>query len=102
MSVKDKFEERIYEYRELLPGVFLPVSYYQKVLFDMDMKNVYGKELDEMKNKDRSKMTDKEILKLDEEIAKRERFVNHKFWNMQRCFTWDYENIVPASPLKIK
>ena len=102
MSVKDKFEERIYEYRELIPGVFLPVSYYQKVLFDMDTKNVCGKELDEMKNKDRSKMTDKEILKLDEEIAKRERFVNHKFWNMQRCFTWDYENIVPASPLKIK
>ncbi|MCQ2288294.1 MAG: carboxypeptidase-like regulatory domain-containing protein [Muribaculaceae bacterium] len=100
MCVKDKYDERIYEFRELLPGVFLPVSYYQKVLFDMDLKNVYAKELEEMKAKDRSKMTDKDKQKLDEDIAKRERFVNHRYWNMQRCFTWDYENLVPANTKK--
>lgn len=98
--VKDKIDDRIYEFRELLPGVFLPVSYYQKVLFDMDTKNVYGKELDELKKKDRSKLTAQEKQKLDEDIATHERFVNHKYWNMQRCFTWDYENLVPASPKK--
>lgn len=98
--VKDNIDDRIYEFRELLPGVFLPVSYYQKVLFNMDEKNVYGKVLDELKKKDRSKLTAWEKQKLDEDIAKHERFVTHKYWNMQRCFTWDYENIVPASPKK--
>lgn len=96
--MKDKEEERIIEYREQIPGIFLPVSYYHKVLFDLDRNESWKKQLSELKNTDRSKMSNKEQKKLDEEIAKLERIVNHHYWDMQRCYSWDYSNVVPQSP----
>ena len=84
------------ECRELLPGVYLPVSFSQNSSIDMDGSGTIRKDLDALKKKDRTKMSAKEKASLDKEIASYQRFMDHHYWNMHRCFTWDYRNLVAA------
>ncbi|MBQ0115667.1 MAG: carboxypeptidase-like regulatory domain-containing protein [Bacteroidales bacterium] len=82
--------------RELLPGVFLPVSFYSAVNLNFDDKGIFTKELEEKRATDRSKMKPGDIAKLEREIAELERFARHPVWELERTYTWDYTNIIPA------
>lgn len=96
----DKDIHAILEFREMLPDVYLPVScYLNSSLSVVDVKEVQ-KSLDEAKAKDRSKLSKKEITRLDKEIKSLEQQIAHPKWEEKRCVTWDYQNIIPADPKK--
>lgn len=86
----------IAECREMLPGIYLPVSYYMKDNLNIDKKGNIRKVLEDEKKTNRSNMSQKEQEKLDKRIASLEKEATHTTWNMVRCYTWDYKNLVPS------
>lgn len=81
------------ECRELLPGIFLPVSCYSNVKIDFDSKGMLTKELEDYKKTDRSKLSEKELKRLDKDIATTERFLQHRYWENKRCMSWNYTEL---------
>lgn len=80
----------IVEFGELAKNIFMPLS--QLVDFNFNLESVIKKQLEDAKKQDRSKMTQKEIKKLDENILRFEKLLASDGWSIKASIGYTYKN----------
>lgn len=68
----------------------MPLS--QLVDFNFNLESVIKKQLEDAKKQDRSKMTQKEIKKLDENILRFEKLLASDGWSIKASIGYTYKN----------